>query len=285
VTKNAQPSRPARPAERGAAADGEADTQGEPVAAPTTSGAAAITGAPDSQTEPATQAEPVSQAEPASQGEATERDTPNRDTVEAVVRGLLSKALGGKRGMAEAAVPTLAFTCTFLATRNLPGSLIAGGAAAVVLLAIRLIQRSTPQFVLNSLVGIGVAALFALRSGRPEDVFLPGILYNAGYAAVMILTIALRWPLVGFLIGSVTGDPTSWHADSGVVRLCTKLTWLLAVPCLVRVVVQYPLYLTEQVFLLGVTKIVLGWPLQVAALAAMLWVLMRGRTPVKGQLV
>ncbi|NUS09040.1 MAG: DUF3159 domain-containing protein, partial [Nonomuraea sp.] len=31
----------------------------------------------------------------------------------------------------------------------------------------------------------------------------------------------------------------------------------------------------------GFAKIVMGWPLQVAALAAMLWLLGRGRTPIK----
>ena len=32
---------------------------------------------------------------------------------------------------------------------------------------------------------------------------------------------------------------------------------------------------------LGVLKVALGWPLQLAALAAMLWVLGRDRTPVE----
>jgi hypothetical protein len=31
---------------------------------------------------------------------------------------------------------------------------------------------------------------------------------------------------------------------------------------------------------LGVTKVVMGWPLQVLALAAMAWLLARNRTPV-----
>lgn len=212
---------------------------------------------------------------------AGQRPPVNRDTVEAVVRAQLSKALGGKRGMVEAAVPTIAFTGTFLSTRDVPLALATGVAAAVVLLAVRLVQRSTPQFVLNSLLGIGVAALFALRSGRAEDAFLPGILLNAGYGAVMLLTVLVRWPLVGFLIGSVTGDPLGWRSDPGIVRLCSRLTWLLILPCLLRVVVQYPLYLSGEVFWLGFSKIALGWPLQVAALAAMVWLLVRGRTPME----
>jgi hypothetical protein len=204
---------------------------------------------------------------------------PTATTVEAVVRAQLSKALGGVRGMVESAVPTVAFTVTYVVTHELRRSLAVGVVAAVVLLVARVVQRQSPQFVLNSLVGIGIAAFFALRSGRAQDAFLPGIAYNALYAGLLIISILVRWPLVGFLVGSVTGDPTAWRRDPGTVRLCSRLTWLLVVPCLIRVAVQYPLYLSGHVGWLGTSKVVLGWPLQVAGLAAMVWVLARGHTP------
>lgn len=209
---------------------------------------------------------------------AAER-TEAHTTVEAAVRAQLSKALGGVRGMAEAAVPTMCFTWTFVATRDVKLALSIGAGAAILLLAVRLVQRSSTQFVLNSLVGIGIAAVFALRTGKAEDAFLPGIIYNTAYAVGMIISIAVRWPIVGFIIGSVTGDPTAWRRDPGIVRLCSRLTWLLLLPCLVRVVVQYPLYLAGQVAWLGIAKIALGWPLQIATLGAMVWILARGRTP------
>ncbi|GHH64719.1 hypothetical protein GCM10017673_07840 [Streptosporangium violaceochromogenes] len=205
-------------------------------------------------------------------------------TVEAAVRSQLAKAFGGVRGTVEAAVPTIVFTVMWITTSTLKTSLIAGVCTAVVLLLARLLQRSSPQFVLNSLVGIGIGAFFASRTGEAKDVFLPGILYNAAYAVAMLLSIAVRWPVVGFLIGSVTGDPTSWREDPAVVRLCSRLTWLLMVPCVVRVAVQLPVYLlggNDAVAELGILKIVMGWPLQVAGLAAMVWLLARGRTPVR----
>jgi hypothetical protein len=214
-------------------------------------------------------------------GPARERPV-TYDTVEAAVRAQLSKALGGVRGMVEAAVPTIGFTATYVITHEVKTSVAVGVVSAVVLLVVRLVQRSTPQFVINSLVGIAIAAFFALRSGKAEDAFLPGILYNAGYAVAMTFSVLVRWPVVGFIIGSVTGDPTAWRADPGIVKLCSRLTWLLIVPCALRVAVQYPLYLGGQVGWLGASKIFLGWPLQVAALAAMVWVLARGRTPLQG---
>jgi len=218
------------------------------------------------------------------------------DTVEAAVRAQLSKALGGRRGMLEAAVPTLVFTLSFLPTRDLRLALTLSIATAVMLLVVRLVQRSTPQFVLNSLVGIGLGALFAWRAARGGGdandqalaYFVPGIVYNVGYAAVMVLSIVVRWPVVGFMVGSVAGDPTAWHEDKQVVRLCRNLTWLLAAPCVIRVLVQLPVYLAGRaaddpgpmIAILGVSKVVMGWPLQIAALAAMAWLLSRDHTPV-----
>jgi hypothetical protein len=215
------------------------------------------------------------------EAEAAVPETSAYDTVEEAVRAQLAKALGGARGVVEAAIPTIGFTVSWIVTKELKLALGIGAGLAVVLLLMRLAQRSTVQFILNSIFGIAIAALFALRSGKAEDAFLPGILYNAGYAAAMLLSIVVRWPLVGFIIGSVTGDPTAWHRDRETVRLCSRLTWLLLIPCLVRVAVQYPLYLAGHVAWLGAAKVVMGWPLQVAALAAMVWLLARGRTPLK----
>jgi hypothetical protein len=220
------------------------------------------------------------------------------ETVESVVRAQLSKALGGKRGMLEAAVPTIAFTVTYVSSKDLRLALAVSVTAAFVLLVLRLLQRTTVQFVLNSVVGIAIGALFAYRSARSGGdandnalaYFLPGLIYNAGYALVMTLTIVARWPLVGFMVGSVAGDPTAWHREPQVVRLCRNLTWMLVLPCVLRVAVQLPIYLagrsaddaSPMVAALGVSKIVMGWPLQIAALAGMVWLLARNSAPVDG---
>ena len=222
------------------------------------------------------------------------------DTVESVVRAQMSKALGGRRGMIEAAVPTILFTALWLTTREMSVAVGVSVVAAVALLVARLVQRSTVQFCLNALFGIGIGWLFvtisARQGGTADDqalaYFLPGILYNGAYTVVLAISCLVGWPLVGFMVGSVTGDPTAWHQDRQVVRLCSRLTWLLTLPCLVRVVVQTPIWLAGKsgaweadsaVAALGVLKIAMGWPLQLAALAAMVWLLSRNHTPVRQQ--
>ena len=217
-------------------------------------------------------------------------------TVEAVVRAQLSSALGGRRGMVEAAVPTITFTLLYVTTKELRLAIVVSVAAAVLLLGLRLLQKGPVQYCVNALVGIGIGCLFVWLSGRGGGdeseralaYFVPGMLYNAGYAALMVLSILVRWPLVGLVVGSVSEDPTGWRRDPQVVRLCSRLTWLLVLPCLLRLAVQAPVYLAGRaaddadpyLTALGIAKVALGWPLQVAALAAMLWLLARDRTPV-----
>jgi len=223
---------------------------------------------------------------------------PTHETVEALVRHQLGEALGGRRGMIEAALPTLTFTVLWLSTRHLTLALVASVAVAATELLVRLVQRQTVKFCLNALVGIAIGWFFvhlaASRGGSADDqalaYFLPGLLYNAGYAVVFGLTCLVGWPLVGFMIGSVTGDPTAWHSDRQIVRLCTQLTWLLVLPCAVRALVQGPIWLgghsgslsaDTAVAALGVLKIAMGWPLQLLALAAMSWLLGRNHTPLQ----
>lgn len=205
--------------------------------------------------------------------------TVGQETVEQLVRAQLSQALGGRRGMLEGAVPTIAFTVAWITSRDLTLALSVSLSLAVAALLLRLAQRQPVRFVLNALIAIGIGAFIAARTGQAKDVFLPGILTNAGYAALMLASVVMRWPMVGFMLGSVTGDPTGWRADPGVVRLCSRLTLVLAVPCVLRVAVQLPLYLGDQAGWLGASKVALGWPLQVAALAVMAWLLNRDETP------
>lgn len=238
---------------------------------------------------------PTPESDPTAQDHATR---PDRSTVEAVIRAQLSTALGGRRGMLEAATPTILFTVLWLTTRDLRVALSVSIGAAVLLLVVRIVQRSSVQFVVNALFGIGIGWFFVQRSaaggGSAEDqalaYFLPGILYNSGYAVALALTCIVGWPLVGFMVGSVTGELTAWHEDRQVVRLCTWLTWLLVLPCIVRVALQGPIWLAGSsggldaetaIAALGVLKIVLGWPLQLAALGGMVWLLSRDRTPVQ----
>ncbi len=204
-------------------------------------------------------------------------------TVESLIRERLSSALGGARGSFEAALPTIAFVGAWTWRHDVTIAVIASAVIVVILLIVRLATRQTPRYVLSAIGATAIAAFFALRSGRPEAAFLPGILTSAAWGAVALLSVLVRWPLVGFIVAAgdpkLAEDPTAWRRDRGLVSVCQRLTMVLVALYAVRVVIMFPLYLAGQVTLLGVTKIALGWPAYLCAVAIMGTMLVRGKTP------
>ena len=122
-------------------------------------------------------------------------------TVEAVIRARLSTALGGWRGSVETALPTVAFVGAWVWRHDVTVAVAASAVVALVLLASRLVARQTPRYVLSAVAATAVAAFFALRSGRAEDAFLPGILASAAWGAGALVSVVARWPVVGFVVG------------------------------------------------------------------------------------
>ena len=204
-------------------------------------------------------------------------------TVEAVIRERLAVAVGGWRGSLEAALPTVAFVAVWTATTNLNAALLAAGGVLVVALLLRLAQRQTVKFVLAAAFATAFAAFLAKRSGNASDVFLPGLVQGGVMLAVSLVSIAVRWPLVGFIVAggdpNLKDDPTAWQRSRAMVRVCTRLTWLFAALFAVRLAVMVPLYLAHDVTALGIAKIALGWPLYLLTLAAMVLLLLTGETP------
>jgi Protein of unknown function (DUF3159) len=201
--------------------------------------------------------------------------------VEEFVRYQLGKSLGGARGMVESALPFVAFTIAWVIGRQLYPAIGAALGIALVLAVIRLLQRQSIKYVAQAVIPTAIAVLVATRTGRAQDVFLPGILYNGALAVLSFLTVIIRRPLVGFIIGAAVGDPTGWAKDRGLVRMTSKLTLVLAVPYVTRFVIQMPLFLAGEVVWLGVAKVVLGWPLLIAALTVMGVMLSKGKTPME----
>lgn len=178
---------------------------------------------------------------------------------------LLEKALGGWRGVIDSGLPTVVFITAYLVTGNDLGvSLICAIAAGVIVVVWRLVRRQPLQQVLAGFIGLLIAAWFSSRTGRAEDVFLPGLLLNVAYGAAFLISILVRWPLLGIAMGYLTGEGTSWRRDVELRRVYAAASWIWVGVFTLRIAVQVPLYLAGAVAPLGVVKIVLGWPLYLA---------------------
>ena len=211
---------------------------------------------------------------------------PTHPTVEALIRHRLGEALGGVRGSIEAALPMLVFVVVWSTTSDRNTSLGAAAAVTVVFAIARLVQRQTLQFVLGSILATALAAFFALRSGQAEDAFLPGILTSCAYLVATLLSVLVRWPLIGLMVGAVdqaavaAGDPFRWRRNPAAVAVCSRLTLVLAGVYVIRVGIMGPLYLMNDVAGLTISKVVLGWPLWAGAVAVMGTMLLKGHTPI-----
>ena len=126
---------------------------------------------------------------------------PIHPTVEALIRHRLGEALGGLRGSLEAAMPMLAFVIVWSATRERNLAIGAAAVLTVTFAVVRLVQRQTLQYVLGGVFATALAAFFALRSGNAEDAFLPGILTSLAYLIGSLVSVLVRWPVVGLMVG------------------------------------------------------------------------------------
>jgi intracellular septation protein A len=174
----------------------------------------------------------------------------------------LSAGIGGVRGVIESVVPYTVFSLVYVVTKDLQTSIVWALVPAVVLVVWRLIARETVQQALSGVLVIVIGALLAHWTGDAVQFFLPTILKNVGLAALYLVSILAGWPLVGVVVGPLTGELFAWRDDRPRLRAYRRATWLWVGLFLVRVAVQLPLYLADQVSLLGVLNgLVLGLPL------------------------
>jgi hypothetical protein len=188
----------------------------------------------------------------------------------------LADLLGGRRGAVEATLPPVAFGLGWLLGGQ---SIWAGVGAAVVTGAVvagwRLYRGHRPRAVLLGLLGVCVAALIALRTGRAVDFFLLQVVTNAASALVWAVSIVVRWPLLGVVVGAVLGQRGRWRRDPALLRGYGRASWVWVVQYAVRLAVFLPLYAADRVMELTVARAALSWPLIAACLAVSWWVLRR----------
>lgn len=75
---------------------------------------------------------------------------------------------------------------------------------------------------------------------------------------------------------------TTWRRHDGIVRVASRLGWVLVGLAALRLSIQIPLYLQGAVEALGVAKLVLGWPAYLLAVGVAALLLLRGHTPLDG---
>ncbi len=176
-------------------------------------------------------------------------------------------AVGGVRGLVESLLPGFLFLVVFTITGDVTPSVLIPVGIAVLFVLVRAVMRSPIMPAVVGLVGIALSAGLALWSGRAEENFLLGFVINAVWLVALLVSLAVRRPLIGVITALLTGDH-AWRADAAKRTVLTVTTWLWVAMFTLRLGVQVPLYLAEQAAALAATKLLMGLPLY----AAVLWV-------------
>jgi len=180
----------------------------------------------------------------------------------------LLQAMGGVRGLVESIVPGLAFVVVYTITGLLLPSVLIPIAIAVIFVAARLIVRQPYTSALAGVLGIALSAGVALITGRAQDNFLLGFLVNAAFLAALLLSLAVRRPLIGVIASLITSEGSEWRANKAKFRVAVIGTILWIALFGIRLAVELPLYFSGATQALGALKLVLGVPFY----AGTLWV-------------
>ncbi|PFG19549.1 DUF3159 domain-containing protein [Serinibacter salmoneus] len=195
-------------------------------------------------------------------------------------------ALGGVRGMAESIAPGFVFIVVYLTTSEVVPAVIASVAVALVAVLARLARRSPLTYALGGLLGVAVGAIWAWRSGEASNYYVWGLITNAGFLLGVLVSIAVRWPVVGIVVAALglsrphqaDAEPpvleTTWRRDPARMRRYTLASWLWAAAFALRLAVQVPLYLGDWVGWLGTARLVMGLPMW-ALVLWFTWLLVR----------
>ncbi|MFM9130152.1 MAG: DUF3159 domain-containing protein [Actinomycetes bacterium] len=178
---------------------------------------------------------------------------------------LLDKALGGWRGLVDSALPSLLFVLIFVVQKDLNLALITSVVAGVILLVIRLFEKKSLTQVIGGFFGLLFSVFLTWRTNDASNFFLTGIITNLVYGIVLFISLIVRRPLLGYLVGSLVGNTSGWLQDQLLVRAYTTITWIWVGVFSIRVGVQVPLYLADNIAVLGPIKIFMGWPLYLFA--------------------
>ncbi len=188
-------------------------------------------------------------------------------------------ALGGKKGLIDSGIPSVVFLLTFNIKHDLQLSLISALALSLILAIVRLAKKDTIQHAISGVLGVVICAFFANRSGNPSDFYIPKLLTNLAYGSAYLIANLAGWPLLGVVLGPLLGENFEWRKNPERKRVYIRASWIWVAMFFARIAVQYPIYRSGNVNLLGTVNLAMGYPLFFAA-AYGSWLVIKTAPPI-----
>jgi hypothetical protein len=170
------------------------------------------------------------------------------------------EALGGWRTVAEAVASKTVFLVGYLLTDQVvPSALIAVGAVAVFAV-VRVCTDRKYWSALIGLVIVGLSTLWAGNTGYAVDFYFVDVVTAVGLSAVSLVSMLVRWPMVGLVVGAARDERLSWRRDRDRRRRYQMCTAVFLLKGIIETAVLLPLYLAEQVIALSIASTLMGAP-------------------------
>jgi hypothetical protein len=173
-------------------------------------------------------------------------------------------ALGGKKGLLDSGLPAVLFLIIFNISDDLQIALYGAIGTSIVLTIIRLAMKDTIQHVISGLIGVLFCAYLANRSGNASDFYIPKLLTNLAYGSAYLIANLAGWPIIGVILGPLLGENFLWRKNPQRKRAYVRAGWLWVAMFFGRIAVQYPIYKSGNVNLLGTVNLAMGYPLFIA---------------------
>ncbi|MEY4337149.1 MAG: hypothetical protein RL680_44 [Actinomycetota bacterium] len=189
------------------------------------------------------------------------------------------KALGGKKGLIDSGLPAVIFLVTFNVRNNLREAIVAALSLSICLAIFRLAKKDTIQHSISGILGVLLCAYFANRSGNASDFYIPKLLTNLAYGSAYLIANLVGWPLLGIVLGPLLGENFEWRKNPERKKVYTRASWIWVAMFFSRIAVQYPIYRSGNVNLLGTVNLAMGYPLFFAT-AYGSWLVIKTAPPV-----
>ena len=173
-------------------------------------------------------------------------------------------------------LPGVVFVVLFVITSNLELTVGVSAVLAVLQVVVRLIQRQSAVGAASGLLAVGICLIWAWQSHEARNYYMFGFLTNAFYIVLLSISLIVRVPALGLAVEFIRTLPTEhlrawlddWVQDKPLKRAYTIITALWIGVFSLRLLVQVPLYLTDQVGWLGTARLLMGIPFW----ALMIWI-------------
>lgn len=147
----------------------------------------------------------------------------------------------------------------FVLAYALSGSQLAWAIGAALVLALllaswRLLRGERPVRVVGALLVVALGALVAAYTGNAVAYFWPLVLANVVSALAFAVSILVRWPLLGVIVGPIAGTRMRWRSDPDLLRAYSRASWLWVGLNLIRAAVQVPLIEGENLWALAAVR-------------------------------